>query len=146
LAASTRSDFCTFDQEFSTILDIGHLQPEFQFELQTVGWFARGLYQSREDRGSFARAVRRIRRARVRASCCYTPPYTHTALLQYKYAMMRVMATLLATAVACNAGPSAPERLRVEYMEEPMGVDVSVRAIGRRCVRSVTAPSPVPRC
>ena len=41
--------------------------------------------------------------------------------------MMRVMAALLATAVGCNAGPSAPERLRVEYMEEPMGVDVSVR-------------------
>jgi len=41
--------------------------------------------------------------------------------------MMRVMAALLGAAASCNAGPAAPERLRVEYMEEPMGVDVSVR-------------------
>ena len=42
--------------------------------------------------------------------------------------LVRVLGALLATAVVgVHAGPAAPERLRVEYMEEPMGVDVSVR-------------------
>jgi hypothetical protein len=32
LAAPIRSDFCTFDREFGTILEIGHLQPEFDLD------------------------------------------------------------------------------------------------------------------
>ena len=40
MAAPIRSDFCTFDREFGTILEIGHLlvlvQPEF--ELDGTGW------------------------------------------------------------------------------------------------------------
>jgi alpha-L-rhamnosidase len=45
---------------------------------------------------------------------------------------MRVMLAAAFTALATSgalAGPSAPDRLRVEYMEEPMGVDVSVCAL-----------------
>ena len=44
---------------------------------------------------------------------------------------MRVLAALLVTAVGAYAGPSAPERLRVEYMKEPMGVDVKVSSGAR---------------
>ena len=32
MAAPIRSDFCTFDREFGTILEIGHLQPEFDLD------------------------------------------------------------------------------------------------------------------
>jgi hypothetical protein len=32
LDAPIRSDFCTFDREFGTILEIGHLQPEFDLD------------------------------------------------------------------------------------------------------------------
>ena len=44
LAAPIRSDFCTFDQEFGTILETGHLQPEFDLDgLTWLGWTGIGI-------------------------------------------------------------------------------------------------------
>ena len=45
---------------------------------------------------------------------------------------------LAALATTASAGPAAPDRLRVEYMEEPAGVDVAVRA------PSLSSHPPVP--
>ena len=39
--------------------------------------------------------------------------------------MLLKLAAFGSLAALGSAGPGAPERLRVEYMEEPMGVDVS---------------------
>ena len=39
--------------------------------------------------------------------------------------MLLKLAAFGSLAAVGSAGPGAPERLRVEYMEEPMGVDVS---------------------